>query len=150
MPPTLLLAVWYNTGARLACCLSRALWKFLFLFFLKNISVCRSFAAFRASKFNILTMSSGFRAEPVWRNGRMYDKGSTRWSRGLPGSKHARANWFFPWALLSGPVRWDCSLRRASPLFAHRARPSLLKCKNLYLVLAQGEGTAVQAVGSIV
>ena len=38
-----------------------------------------------------------------------------------------------------------------SPLFAHRARPTLLKCKNEYLVLALGGGTAVQAVvGSIV
>ena len=38
-----------------------------------------------------------------------------------------------------------------SPLFAHMAHPSPLKCKNEYLVLALGEETAAQAVvGSIV
>ena len=38
-----------------------------------------------------------------------------------------------------------------SPLFAHRARPSLFKCENEYLLLALGEVTAAQAVvGSIV
>ena len=38
-----------------------------------------------------------------------------------------------------------------SQLFAHRARPTPLKCKNEYPVLALGEETAVQAVvGSIV
>ena len=36
-------------------------------------------------------------------------------------------------------------------MFAHRARPTPLKCKNEYLVLALVEETAVQAVvGSIV
>ena len=36
-------------------------------------------------------------------------------------------------------------------MFANRARPSLLNCKNDYLVLALGEETAVQVVvGSIV
>ena len=33
-----------------------------------------------------------------------------------------------------------------SPLFTHRARLSPLNCKNAYLVLAQGEESAVQAV----
>ena len=38
----------------------------------------------------------------------------------------------------------------SSPLFAHRARPTPLKCKNEYPVLPLGEETAVQAVvGSI-
>ena len=38
-----------------------------------------------------------------------------------------------------------------SPLFAHEARPTPLKCKNEYPMLALGEETAVQAlVGSIV
>ena len=38
-----------------------------------------------------------------------------------------------------------------SPLFAHRARPTPLKCKNEYLVLPLVEGPLVQAVvGSIV
>ena len=38
-----------------------------------------------------------------------------------------------------------------SPLFAHRARPTPLRCKNKYMVLALGEDTVVQAaVGSIV
>ena len=38
-----------------------------------------------------------------------------------------------------------------SPLAAHRARPTPLKCKNDYLVLELGEETAVQVVvGSIV
>ena len=36
-------------------------------------------------------------------------------------------------------------------MFAHRARPTPVKCKNEYLVLALGKETAVQAVvGSIV
>ena len=33
-----------------------------------------------------------------------------------------------------------------SPLFAHRARLTPLKCKNEFLMLAMGEETAVQAV----
>ena len=38
-----------------------------------------------------------------------------------------------------------------SPLFAHRARPTTLKCKNEYPVLSLGDETAVQAVvGSII
>ena len=53
-------------------------------------------------------------------------------------------------ALLDGPAgnahHWG-----SSPLFAHRARPTPLKCKNEYLVLALEEETAAQAVvGSIV
>ena len=53
--------------------------------------------------------------------------------------------------MLGGPVRWEW-WAEPSPVFAHRARPNLLKCKNLqYLVLALGEKTAVQTVvGSIV
>ena len=38
------------------------------------------------------------------------------------------------------------SVHEPSPLFAHRARPTPLKCKNEYPVLALGEETAVQAV----
>ena len=39
----------------------------------------------------------------------------------------------------------------SSPLFAHRARPTPLKCKNEYMVLPLGEETAVQGVvGSVV
>ena len=50
-------------------------------------------------------------------------------------------------AQFSGIAHWA----EHSPLFAHRARPTPLKCINEYLVIALGEGTAVQAVvGSIV
>ena len=50
-------------------------------------------------------------------------------------------------AQFAGNANWA----EPSPLFAHRARPTPLKCKNEYLVLALGEETAVQAVvGSIV
>ena len=50
-------------------------------------------------------------------------------------------------AQFAGNVHWA----EPSPLFAHRARPTPLKCKNEYMVLALGEETAVQAVvGSIV
>ena len=46
--------------------------------------------------------------------------------------------------MLGGSVRWA----EPSQLFAHRARPTPLKCKNDYMMLALGEETAVQ--GSIV
>ena len=50
-------------------------------------------------------------------------------------------------AQLAGNAHWA----KPSPLFAHRARPTPLKCKNEYPVLSLGEETAVQAVvGSIV
>ena len=50
-------------------------------------------------------------------------------------------------AQFAGSADWAEPL----PLFAHRARPTLLKCKNDYQVLPMGEETAVQAVvGSIV
>ena len=40
---------------------------------------------------------------------------------------------------------------KSSPVFAYRARPSPLNCKNDYLVIALQEETAAQAVvGSIV
>ena len=73
----------------------------------------------------------------------------------VPGSKLARASWFFPQAKkLIGIVvqfAWNAHWAEPSPLFAHRARPTPLKCKNKYMVLALGEETAVQAVvGSIV
>ena len=45
----------------------------------------------------------------------------------------------------------SANLAEPPPLFAHRARPSPLKCKNEYLVLALEEETAVQTlVGSII
>ena len=44
--------------------------------------------------------------------------------------------------LFAGSAHWA----EPSPLFAHRARPTPLSCKNEYLVLALGEETAVQAV----
>ena len=40
----------------------------------------------------------------------------------------------------------NAHLAEPSPLFAHKARRTPLKCKNVYLVLALGEETAVQAV----
>ena len=43
---------------------------------------------------------------------------------------------------LAGNAHWA----KPSPLFAHRARPTLLKCKNEYLVLALRKETAVQTV----
>ena len=50
-------------------------------------------------------------------------------------------------AQFAGNARWF----EPSPLFAHRARPTPLKCKNEYPVLPLGKKTAVQAVvGSIV
>ena len=50
-------------------------------------------------------------------------------------------------AQLAGSAHWA----EPSPRFAHRARPTPLKCKNEYPVLPLGEETAVQAVvGSIV
>ena len=50
-------------------------------------------------------------------------------------------------AQLAGNAHWA----EPSPLFAHRARPTPLKCKNEYPVIPLGEETAVQAVvGSIV
>ena len=50
-------------------------------------------------------------------------------------------------AQFAGSAHWA----ELSPLFAHRARPTPLNCKNEYLVLALGEETAAQAVvGSIV
>ena len=50
-------------------------------------------------------------------------------------------------AQLAGNAHWA----EPSPLFAHKARPTPLKCKNEYPVLPLGEETAVQAVvGSIV
>ena len=46
-----------------------------------------------------------------------------------------------------GKAHWD----EPSPMFAHKARPSPLHCKNKHLVLALREETAVQVVvGSIV
>ena len=45
-------------------------------------------------------------------------------------------------AQLAGNAHWA----KPSPLFAHRACPTPLKCKNEYLVLPLGEKTAVQAV----
>ena len=53
-------------------------------------------------------------------------------------------------ALLGG-VRLECSFGRALTIVRPWARPTPLKCKNDYPVLALGEETAVQAVvGSIV
>ena len=53
--------------------------------------------------------------------------------------------------MLGGPVRWESHWAEPSPLFAHRARLTPLKCENEYMVLALVEETAVQAVvGSIV
>ena len=50
-------------------------------------------------------------------------------------------------AQFAGDAHWV----EPSPLFAYRARPTPLKCKNEYPVLPLGEETAVQAVvGSIV
>ena len=50
-------------------------------------------------------------------------------------------------AQLAGNAHWA----EPSPLFAHRARPTPLKCKNEYPVLALVEETVVQTVvGSIV
>ena len=50
-------------------------------------------------------------------------------------------------AQFAGSAHWA----EPSPLFAHRARPTPLRCKNVYLVLPLGEETADQAVvGSIV
>ena len=50
-------------------------------------------------------------------------------------------------AHFAGSAHWA----EPSPPFAHGARPTPLKCKIEYLVLALGEETAVQAVvGSIV
>ena len=43
---------------------------------------------------------------------------------------------------LAGNAHWA----EPSPLFAHRARPTPLKCENEYPVLPLGEETAVQAV----
>ena len=45
-------------------------------------------------------------------------------------------------AQLAGNAHWA----EPSPLFAHKARPTPLKCKNEYLVLALGEETTVQSV----
>ena len=50
-------------------------------------------------------------------------------------------------AQFAGSAHWA----EPSPLFAHKARPAPLKCKNEYLILALGQETVVQAVvGSIV
>ena len=50
-------------------------------------------------------------------------------------------------AQFAGNAHWA----EPSPLFAHRARPTPLKCKNEYPVFPLGKETAVQAlVGSIV
>ena len=72
-------------------------------------------------------------------------------------SKLACAIWFF---FLGKEVNWHCQVAHftgnahwiePSPLFAHTARPTPLKCKNEHLVLALEEETAIQAVvGSIV
>ena len=52
---------------------------------------------------------------------------------------------------LVGIARWNAHWAKPSPLFAHRAHPTPLKCKNEYPVLPLGEDTAVKAVvGSIV
>ena len=49
-------------------------------------------------------------------------------------------------AQFAGNIHWA----EPSPLFAHRARPSPLNCKNEYPVLPRGEETAAQTVvGSI-
>ena len=40
----------------------------------------------------------------------------------------------------------NAQLAEPLPLFAHRAPPTTLKCKNVYLVHALGEETAAQAV----
>ena len=45
-------------------------------------------------------------------------------------------------AQFAGNAHWA----EPSPVFAHRARPTPLKCKNEYLVLALGEETAAQVV----
>ena len=45
-------------------------------------------------------------------------------------------------AQFAGSAHWA----EPSPLFAHGARPTPVKCKNEYLLLALGEGTEVQAV----
>ena len=42
----------------------------------------------------------------------------------------------------TGSAHWA----ESSPLFAHRARPTPLKCKSEYLVLSLGEETVVQTV----
>ena len=45
-------------------------------------------------------------------------------------------------AQFTGSAHWA----EPSLLFAHKARPTPLKCKNEYLVLALGEETAVLAI----
>ena len=53
--------------------------------------------------------------------------------------------------MLGGPFAGNAHWAEPSPLFAHRAHPTPLKCKNEYPVLPLGEETALQAVvGSIV
>ena len=91
----------------------------------------------------------GEKCWPVWARQRGATADRRTRDRDVPGSKLAWVIWIFPRKWI-GIARWPSSLGmlirpsldQCSPI----GRPSLLKCKNEYLVLALGEETAVQAV----
>ena len=92
---------------------------------------------------------SHVQSDSVWRNGRFW----------APPFETRLCHLDFPlgkdinphcWVTLRGAFAGNGHWAEPSPLFALRARPTPLKCKNEYLVLALGEETVQALVGSIV